>query len=95
MTLASPRKRIWPSLICIAFSKMLRQDGGLTKGTRPSAMSISATALRATSQKPAPVKGYLLDAGAGVAPPPRSALKKSLFAGSMTTMSLLLRKLCR
>jgi hypothetical protein len=59
-------------------------------------MSISATALRATSQKPTPFKGYFLAAGgAGCEPLPRSALKKSLLDGSTMTTSPLLRKLWR
>jgi len=91
-----PRKRIWPSLIRIAFSKICRQDTGLMKGSRPSATSISATALRATSQKPAPAKRYFLAAGAaGCRPLPRSALKNSLPDGSITIRSPLLRKLAR
>ena len=91
-----PRTRSWPSLICIAFSKICRHDTGLMKGSSPSAMSISATALRATSQKPTPAKGYFLAAGGGAADSlPRRALKKSLLAGSTTTMSPLPRKLCR
>ena len=91
-----PRKRIWPSLIRIAFSKICRHDTGLMNGSSPSAMSISATALRATSQKPTPCKGYFRDAGAAAVDSlPRRALKKSLFAGSTTTMSPLLRKLWR
>lgn len=91
-----PRKRIWPSLICIAFSKICRQDTGLMKGNRPSAMSISATALSATSQKPTPGKGYFRPAGAaGAVPLPRIALKNSLLDGSMTSRSPLLRKLAR
>ena len=91
-----PRKRIWPSLICIAFSKICRHDTGLMKGSKPSAMSMSAIALRATSQKPTPAKGYFLaDGGAAGGPPPRRALKKSLLAGSITSRSPLLRKLWR
>ena len=91
-----PRKRIWPSLICIAFSKICRQDTGLMKGSRPSATSISATALSATSQNPTPAKGYFRAAGAGAAAPgplPRIALKNSLLDGSTTSRSPLLRKL--
>src|SRR5664279_1874048 len=54
-----PRKRICPSLICIAFSKTRRHDGGLRKGRRPSATSISASALMAMSQKPTSANGLL------------------------------------
>ena len=91
-----PRKRICPSLICIAFSNTCRQEMGLMKGSRPSATSISATALRATSQKPTLAKGYFL-AGAAAGPDvlPRIALKNSLLAGSTTKRSPLLRKLAR
>ena len=57
-TLTRPRKRICPSLICKARSKMRRHDRGLRNGNRPSATSISATALSATSQNSTPAKGY-------------------------------------
>ena len=92
--LVRPRKRSWPSLIWVAFSNTRRQEIGLMKGSRPSAMSISAQALRATSQKPTFANGYFL-AGAAVADePPRIALKKSL-PGSTIIRSPLLRKLDR
>src|SRR5262245_17441283 len=44
MTLASPRKRICPSLIRSTCSKMRRQPPGLKKGSSPSSTSISASA---------------------------------------------------
>ena len=81
-----PRKRIWPSLICIAFSKICRQDSGLMKGSKPSAMSISATALSATSQNATDPNRYFRGGGGagraravGAAPGPRIDLKKSPF----------------
>jgi len=93
--LVRPRKRIWPSLIWVAFSKTRRQDCGLRNGSKPSATSISAHALKAMSQKPTLPNGYFLDGGAAAAAPePRIALKKSLL-GSTTIMSLLLLKLAR
>ena len=94
--LVRPRKRIWPSLICIAFSNTRRHEVGLMKGSRPSATSISAQALRAMSQKPISANGYFLaGAAAGAGELPRIALKNSLLAGSTTIRSLLLRKLER
>ncbi len=101
-TLTRPRKRIWPSLISSARSKMRRHDGGLRNGSSPSATSISATALRATSQKPGDAKRYLFCAGAvvrcagtaGGAAGPRIDLKNSLL-GSTIMRSDLLRKVAR
>ncbi len=93
--LVSPRNRIWPSLILVAFSKTCRHDKGLMKGSRPSATSISATALRATSQKPTLDKSYFLAGAVGATVLPRIALKNSLLAGSTTSTSPLLRKLAR
>ncbi len=92
--LARPRKRIWPSLIVMAFWKTRRHVSGLRNGSTPSATSISATALMATSQKPISPNGYFLAGAAAVAAGPRIALKKSLF-GSTTITSLLLLKLER
>ena len=100
-TLTRPRKRIWPSLISSARSKMRRQDTGLTNGSSPSATSIRATALSATSQNATDPNRYLRaggDAaragGTGGAPGPRIDLKKSLL-GSTIIRSDLLRKLAR
>ncbi len=100
-TLTRPRKRIWPSLICNACSKMRRHDGGLMKGRRPSATSIKATALSATSQNATgDDKRYFRGGGAvragaaGETPAPRMDLKKSLL-GSTIIRSDLLRKLAR
>ena len=45
--LLRPRKRIWPSLSCVARSNTRRQVAGLKNGSRPSITSISATARRA------------------------------------------------
>ena len=42
--LLRPRKRIWPSLSCVARSNTRRQRAGLRNGSRPSSTSISATA---------------------------------------------------
>ena len=92
--LVRPRKRICPSLICVAFSKTRRHDGGLRNGSRPSATSINAQALKATSQKPTFANGHFLAAAAGAAGLPRIAVKNSLL-GSTTIMSFLLRKLAR
>ena len=89
-----PRKRIWPSLISIARSKTRRHEVGLRNGSSPSAISISAQAPRATSQKPTVAKRYFLAGAAGAVPLPRIALKKSLL-WSITIRSLLLRKLAR
>lgn len=89
--LVRPRKRICPSVICVAFSKTRRHIGGLRNGSRPSATSISAQALKATSQNPTLAKGYFLTGVVDAAEGPRIALKKSLL-GSTTMMSLLLRK---
>ena len=94
--LVKPRKRICPSLICIAFSNTRRQEPGLRKGRSPSATSINAQALSAMSQKPTSANAYFLAGAAGdVALPPRIALKNSLPVGSTTITSLLLRKLER
>ena len=95
-----PRKRIWPSLICNACSKMRRHDTGLMNGTSPSATSISATALSATSQNPTDPNRYFRAGGAGrgdaagATLAPRIDLKKSLL-GSTIIRSDLLRKLAR
>ena len=96
-----PRKRIWPSLIRIAFSKICRHDIGLRNGSNPSAMSISATALSATSQNATDPKRYLRagatgarDGATGGVPVPRIDLKNSLL-GSTIIRSDLLRKLAR
>src|SRR5437764_552998 len=102
-TLTRPRKRIWPSLICRARSKMRRQDGGLRNGSRPSATSINATALRATSQNASDDKRYFRPGatarpgaagGAAETPAPRIERKNSLL-GSTITRSDLLRKVAR
>ena len=100
-TLTRPRKRIWPSLICSARSKMRRHDSGLTNGRRPSATSIKATALSATSQNATDPKRYLRagatgarDGATGGVPVPRIDLKNSLL-GSTIIRSDLLRKLAR
>jgi len=100
-TLTMPRKRIWPSLICNACSKMRRQEIGLMNGSNPSATSISATALSATSQNATDPNRYFRAGGGAVragatggALGPRIALKKSLL-GSTITRSDLLRKLAR
>ncbi len=93
--LVRPRKRICPSLICIAFSNTRRQEPGLRNGSRPSAMSISAQALSAMSQKPTSANAYFLAGAAGAALLPRIALKNSLLLGSITIRSPLLRKLDR
>jgi hypothetical protein len=75
-------------------------------GSKPSAMSISATALSAMSQNSSPAKRYFFDGGgvfdssvfdggaAGDNPGPRIDLKKSL-PGSRIIRSDLLRKLAR
>ena len=96
-----PRKRIWPSLICNACSKMRRHDTGLMNGTSPSATSIRATALSATSQNATDPNRYFRGGGgagrvgaAGATLEPRIDLKKSLL-GSTITRSDLLRKLAR
>ncbi len=100
-TLTRPRKRIWPSLICSARSKMRRHDIGLTNGSRPSATSINATALRATSQNATDPKRYFRagatvrdGAAAGDVAAPRIALKKSPLWSTIITSDLL-RKLAR
>ena len=99
-----PRKRIWPSLICNACSKMRRHDTGLMNGTSPSATSIRATALSAMSQKPTDPNRYFrggaAGAGAGRAAAaagalvPRIDLKKSPLWSTIITSDLL-RKLAR
>ena len=95
-----PRKRICPSLMRAARSKMLRHDDGLKKGSRPSATSINEPAPSSKSQKLASAKRYFrsrLTAGALAAvasAAPRIAAKKSL-PGSTTIRSVLLRKLDR
>jgi len=100
-TLTRPRKRIWPSLICKACSKIRRHEIGLMKGSSPSATSIRATALSATSQNATdPNRYFRAGAGAGRgaatggALGPRIDLKKSLL-GSTIIRSDLLRKLAR
>ena len=99
-TLTKPRKRIWPSLICKACSKMRRHETGLMNGTSPSATSIRATALSATSQNATDPNRYFRAGGAGregvagATLAPRIDLKKSLL-GSTITRSDLLRKLAR
>jgi hypothetical protein len=93
--LASPKKRICPSLSFIARSNTPRHAVGLKNGSKPSATSISANAPSSTSQNPAAAKTYFLAAGAAAgAAVPRMALKNSLL-GSTTITSPLLRKLER
>ncbi len=96
--LARPRKRIWPSLICVARSNTRRQLAGLKNGSTPSATSINAKAPSSSSHQPPAATDYFragADGAAGALPPaPRMALKKSL-PGSTTMTSERLRKLER
>ena len=90
--LPTPRKRICPSLSVSARSKTPRQSAGLTNGSSPSMISISANAPSSTSQNEAGATRYFF----GAPPPlvPRIALKNSLPMSTIIT-SLLLRKLAR
>ena len=88
-----PKKRSWPSRNCMSLENVRRQPAGDTKGKIPSSTSIRASA----AQNVSPSKAYLR-AGAGDAalplPPLRKVRKKSELAGSTTTTSLFLLKLC-
>lgn len=103
--LLSPMKRSWPSLSLSACSNTLRQRAGLMKGSRPSITSIKASALSRSShmgRAAVAVSVALVACACGhhgrvppVLAPLRSALKKSVEAGSSTITSDLLRKLLR
>ena len=81
-----PKKRIWPSCICINCSKRRRQRSGATMGMRPSKISIRPKASSQASDK------TYFRAGAADTPP-RMTLKNSELAGSSTITSLFLAKL--
>ena len=79
--------------ICVSFSKLLRQPSGDAKGSSPSITNTSAKALQKTCALNGGCRNQRL-AGAVLVPEPRKARKNSDDAGSTTSTSLFLLKLC-
>ena len=86
--LQSPKKRSWPSSSTSRRWKVRFQPPGERNGNSPSSTSRRAQAAQKASQ----FNYFLPGAAAPLVPEPRSVLKKSEEAGSITTTSPFLLK---